>query len=255
MAAAGLEPVAPSTTCSRRPTSSSMRHQNPLARSCTSAIARPASGSSTRARKHELAGVSFVAQANYADALRRDAVRVVSCNTTGLVRVLNALREHDLLTRARAVLIRRATDPWESHLGGLVNTLLPEPRVPSHQGAGRPNGDTDLDVVTIAAAGASTSRTSTSRSSKHRMRSTGPSVLNALEQAHRIVLCKRRRRRRRAELRDRDRTRHRPPTQQPVGSRRLGELDRRQRPRDLPHLPGRQRGDRRARERRRDPER
>ena len=108
--------------------------------------------------KHELAGVSFVAQANYADALRCDAVRVVSCNTTGLVRVLHALRAHDLLARARAVLIRRATDPWESHLGGLVNTLLPEPRVPSHQGPDAQTVMPDLDVVTMPPRDRSTSR-------------------------------------------------------------------------------------------------
>ena len=73
--------------------------------------------------KHELAGVSFVAQANYEEALGRDSVRVVSCNTTGLVRVLSALRDRSLLARARGVLIRRGTDPWESHAGGLINTL------------------------------------------------------------------------------------------------------------------------------------
>lgn len=103
--------------------------------------------------KHELAGVSFVAQANYADAVGRDFVRVVSCNTTGLVRLLGTLREHELLERARAVLIRRATDPWESHLGGLVNTLLPEPSIPSHQGPDARTVLPDLDLVTIAAAG------------------------------------------------------------------------------------------------------
>jgi glyceraldehyde-3-phosphate dehydrogenase (NAD(P)) len=103
--------------------------------------------------KHELAGVSFVAQANYADGVGKDFVRVVSCNTTGLVRLLGALREHDLLERARAVLIRRGTDPWESHLGGLVNTLLPEPSIPSHQGPDARTVLPDLDLVTIAASG------------------------------------------------------------------------------------------------------
>lgn len=103
--------------------------------------------------KHELAGVSFVAQANYAEALGRDFVRVVSCNTTGLVRVLGGLRVAGLLERARAVLIRRGTDPWESHLGGLVNTLLPEPTIPSHQGPDARTVLPDLDLVTIAAAG------------------------------------------------------------------------------------------------------
>lgn len=103
--------------------------------------------------KHELAGVSFVAQANYAEALGRDFVRVVSCNTTGLVRVLGAFRANGLVERARAVLIRRATDPWESHLGGLVNTLLPESSVPSHQGPDACTVLPDLDLVTMAAAG------------------------------------------------------------------------------------------------------
>lgn len=103
--------------------------------------------------KHELAGVSFVAQANYAEALGKDLVRVVSCNTTGLVRMLGALRSNGLLRRARAVLIRRGTDPWESHLGGLVNTLLPEPTIPSHQGPDARTVLPDLDLVTIAAAG------------------------------------------------------------------------------------------------------
>lgn len=102
---------------------------------------------------HELTGVSFVAEANYKDALGRDAVRVVSCNTTGLVRVLHALRARGLLARARCVLLRRATDPWESHRGGMVNTVHPEPTVPSHQGPDAQTVMHDLDVVTIAAAG------------------------------------------------------------------------------------------------------
>ena len=102
---------------------------------------------------HELTGASFVAQANYADVVGRDSVRVVSCNTTGTVRVLGALRDAGLVERARAVLIRRGTDPWESHKGGLINTLLPEPKVPSHQGPDAQTVLPELDVVTVAASG------------------------------------------------------------------------------------------------------
>lgn len=40
---------------------------------------------------HSTTGHSFVAQANYATALGRDLTRVVSCNTTSIVRVLGAL--------------------------------------------------------------------------------------------------------------------------------------------------------------------
>lgn len=83
---------------------------------------------------HESTGHSFVAEANYASAVGRDGTRVVSCNTTSIIRTLSALKRHGLLDRARGTLLRRATDPWESHQGGIMNTLVPEPEIPSHQG-------------------------------------------------------------------------------------------------------------------------
>ena len=100
---------------------------------------------------HELTGHSFVAQANYATALGRDATRVVSCNTTSTVRTLTALRDAGLLKKARGVLVRRATDPWESDHSGIMNTVVPEPHIPSHQGPDAQTVAPDLDVVTIAA--------------------------------------------------------------------------------------------------------
>ena len=84
--------------------------------------------------KHELAGHSFVAESNYADALGRAATRVVSCNTTSIVRTLGALRRAGLLLQARGTLLRRAKDPVDGHRGGLMNTLVPEDKIPSHQG-------------------------------------------------------------------------------------------------------------------------
>jgi glyceraldehyde-3-phosphate dehydrogenase (NAD(P)) len=74
--------------------------------------------------KHSLTGHSFVAQANYASALGRDATRVVSCNTTSTVRTLTALRDAGLLKKARGVLVRRATDPWEADHSGIMNTVV-----------------------------------------------------------------------------------------------------------------------------------
>lgn len=100
--------------------------------------------------KHEAAGHSFVAQANYESARGRDTTRVVSCNTTATVRVLHALDSAGLMQRARGVLIRRATDPWESHLGGILNTVVPERAIPSHQGPDAKTVLPDLDVVTMA---------------------------------------------------------------------------------------------------------
>lgn len=105
---------------------------------------------------HDLTGHSFVAQANYASALGRDATRVVSCNTTSIVRTLTALRDAGLLSKARGVLIRRATDPWESDHSGIMNTVVPEGSIPSHQGPDAQAVAPDLDVVTIAAKGAHT---------------------------------------------------------------------------------------------------
>lgn len=100
--------------------------------------------------KHEVAGHSFVADVNYASAIGRPATRVVSCNTTSIVRTLGALRRAGLLVKARGTLLRRATDPWESHLNGIINTLVPEPQLPSHQGPDAQHVDPELDVVTIA---------------------------------------------------------------------------------------------------------
>ena len=99
---------------------------------------------------HQLAGVSFTAQANYAEALNRQFVRVVSCNTTGLCRVMNAFHKRDWVKKARMVIMRRASDPWESHKAGIMNTLVPEARVPSHQGPDARTVIKGLNVVTMA---------------------------------------------------------------------------------------------------------
>jgi glyceraldehyde-3-phosphate dehydrogenase (NAD(P)) len=103
--------------------------------------------------KHELTGISFTAQVNYEQALDHRWARVVSCNTTGLCRIMNALRKHGWIKRARAVLMRRGTDPWESHRDGMINTAIPETKVPSHQGPDAQTVIPDLDITTMAGAG------------------------------------------------------------------------------------------------------
>lgn len=100
---------------------------------------------------HSLTGHSFVASESYMSALGRACTRVVSCNTTATVRTLSALRNARLLTRARGVVIRRATDPWESHRSGIMNTVVPDGKIPSHQGPDARSVAPDLDVVTMAA--------------------------------------------------------------------------------------------------------
>jgi glyceraldehyde-3-phosphate dehydrogenase (NAD(P)) len=100
--------------------------------------------------KHSVAGHSFVAESSYATALHRGSTRVVSCNTTSIVRTLSALKNADLLVKAHGTLLRRATDPWESDHSGIMNTLVPEPEIPSHQGPDAKSVDPDLDLVTMA---------------------------------------------------------------------------------------------------------
>src|SRR3546814_17815784 len=80
----------------------------------------------------------------------RAATRVVSCNTTSIVRTLTALKRVGLLKRARGTLLRRATDPWESHVGGIMNTLVPEPDIPRPQGSDALSAAPELDVETMA---------------------------------------------------------------------------------------------------------
>lgn len=103
--------------------------------------------------KHEVAGYSFVAQVNYDGAIGRDSARVVSCNTTALTRIAHAFHRHGWVQRVRAVLVRRGTDPWESHVSGMINTIVPESKVPSHQGPDAQTVIPDLDITTIASAG------------------------------------------------------------------------------------------------------
>ena len=100
--------------------------------------------------KHETTGHSFNAETNYESALNIKATRVVSCNTTSILRTLEALKKADLLSYARGTLLRRATDPWESHLGGIMNTLVPEKEIPSHQGPDAQSVDPSFDVITAA---------------------------------------------------------------------------------------------------------
>lgn len=100
--------------------------------------------------KHETTGHSFSAESNYETAVNIAATRVVSCNTTSILRTLTALKRAHLLDYARGTLLRRATDPLESHLGGIMNTMVPEKDIPSHQGPDAKSVDPELDVVTAA---------------------------------------------------------------------------------------------------------
>jgi glyceraldehyde-3-phosphate dehydrogenase (NAD(P)) len=93
---------------------------------------------------------SFTARANYDAADGADAVRVVSCNTTGLARLLAPLREAYGVEKVRATLIRRGGDPSQSGRGP-INDVLPNPvSLPSHHGPDVKTVFPDLAIDTLA---------------------------------------------------------------------------------------------------------
>ncbi len=98
---------------------------------------------------HELAGFSFNSETNYKDAFGRQFARVVSCNTTGLVRVLHALDAAFGIKKVRATLIRRAVDPKDVKKGP-VNAIAVDPELPSHHGPDVQTVLPGIDIDTMA---------------------------------------------------------------------------------------------------------
>ncbi|MDA4129665.1 MAG: type II glyceraldehyde-3-phosphate dehydrogenase [Thaumarchaeota archaeon] len=84
--------------------------------------------------EHEIAGVSFVAQCNFEEAIGKKYVRVVSCNTTALCRVLQSIDEDFGISKANVVIARRAADPDESSKGPIDAVVLDPVSIPSHHG-------------------------------------------------------------------------------------------------------------------------
>ena len=99
---------------------------------------------------HALTGCSFNAETNYAEALGKDFVRVVSCNTTGLCRVLSPLDKEFGIKKARVTLLRRAADPGDIKTGP-INAIVPNPiKLPSHHGPDVKTVIPNIDIATTA---------------------------------------------------------------------------------------------------------
>ena len=81
----------------------------------------------------DVADVSFNARANFEEAAGGEYVRVVSCNTTGLSRLIAPLEENYGIEKVRATLIRRGGDPGQPSRGP-IDDILPNVTVPSHHG-------------------------------------------------------------------------------------------------------------------------
>ncbi|MFD1644513.1 type II glyceraldehyde-3-phosphate dehydrogenase [Haloarchaeobius litoreus] len=82
----------------------------------------------------DAADVSFNARANFDETTGTDVARVVSCNTTGLSRLVAPLEEEYGIEKVRATLVRRGGDPAQTGRGP-INDILPNPvSLPSHHG-------------------------------------------------------------------------------------------------------------------------
>jgi glyceraldehyde-3-phosphate dehydrogenase (NAD(P)) len=97
----------------------------------------------------DLVDVSFNARGNYQEAEGADHVRVVSCNTTGLSRLLAPLQEEYGVRKARVTLVRRGGDPGQTGRGP-INDTLPDPvSIPSHHGPDVNTIFPDLSIDTL----------------------------------------------------------------------------------------------------------
>jgi len=99
--------------------------------------------------KADVAEMSFNALVNYDQAVGKQFVRVVSCNTTGLCRTLYPLYKQYGIKKVRVTLIRRATDPGDSKKGP-INAIKPTLELPSHHGPDVKTVIKDIDISSTA---------------------------------------------------------------------------------------------------------
>ncbi|HWR64393.1 MAG TPA: type II glyceraldehyde-3-phosphate dehydrogenase [Candidatus Thermoplasmatota archaeon] len=84
--------------------------------------------------EHEIAKFSFNSSCNYKDAIGRQFVRVVSCNTTGLCRIIHTIDKEYGVDHVHAIMVRRGSDPGEIKKGPIDAIVLDPVSVPSHHG-------------------------------------------------------------------------------------------------------------------------
>jgi glyceraldehyde-3-phosphate dehydrogenase (NAD(P)) len=99
--------------------------------------------------KPEVAEASFNALANFDNARGKRTLRVVSCNTSGIVRAASVLASQYGIEHWEATLVRRAADPPEAKKGP-VNGIMPSFQFPSHHGPDAQTVLPGLPIVTMA---------------------------------------------------------------------------------------------------------
>lgn len=81
--------------------------------------------------KHEVADVFFHGYANYEKGIGQRYLKLTSCNTTGLIRAVDAIDRLVGVEKVVITIIRRVADPGDTHRG-LVDLLMVD-TVPNHQ--------------------------------------------------------------------------------------------------------------------------
>ena len=81
--------------------------------------------------KNEIVDVFFHGYANYEKGVGQDFLKLTSCNTTGLIRAVDAIDRMVGVEKIAITIIRRVADPGDTHRG-LVDLLKVTP-VPNHQ--------------------------------------------------------------------------------------------------------------------------
>lgn len=79
----------------------------------------------------EVADVFFHGTANYEKGLGVDFLKLTSCNTTGLIRAVDAVHRAVGVSKTFITIVRRVADPGDTHRG-LTNVLQVDP-IPNHQ--------------------------------------------------------------------------------------------------------------------------
>ncbi len=138
--------------------------------------------------KADVAEVSFSTLCNYEQALGKRSARVVSCNTTALLRSICTLNKVARVKSVRATIVRRAADPKEIKRGP-VNAIVPNPaKMPSHHGPDVQTVLPWLDIVTSAVVVPTTLMHVHIVYARLGTRVTLDDVLTAFENAPRIIL-------------------------------------------------------------------
>ena len=138
--------------------------------------------------KPGVAEVSFSTLCNYEEGLGKRSVRVVSCNTTGLLRLICTLNKNIGVRSVRAVIVRRAADPKEIKKGPINSITLNPPRLPSHHAEDVKSVLPWLDIKTAAVVVPTTLMHVHNVLIRLARRASRNEVLDALSQAPRIAL-------------------------------------------------------------------